>query len=376
MIKQKKWLLSIVSLVIFSLIFLGLTHRSQKETSDSVLVKKGAVAETVIAVGSIVPEHSISIKSHISGIVGQLYHAEGDFVRQGDLLIQVLPSPTPSAIAEAYSEVKQQTASLKQAESHRVRLEKLLKLALETPDNYSVAVKEVAMNKARLEMAKQKLDLIQNGKARIGGKDIKTMVYSPISGYILKRNVDVGDPVVPLTDMQEGTALFVIADMQDLIFKGLVNEMDVAKIHPGMLAQIHIAALPDANIKGTLHKINLQSNADDVSTSSAASTSSPFNVGFSIELSDISFPKDMSLHVGYSATAEIITKTASDVLVIPERVLLFKNDKIYVNVQSKKDTKATEIEIKLGISDGINVQVLSGVKEGDVILDSFKTNVA
>lgn len=365
---KKKWLIIIILLIICLLVY---SCKGNHSTSgqETVTVKKGTVKEKIIAVGSIVPQHTISVKSNLSGIVGQLFHEEGDFVEQDALLLQVAPSATPQHIAEIHAEVKEHTAIVKQTESHQQRLEKLVKMALESPDNYSMAVKETATAKARLEMAQQKLALIQNGEATIAGKNIKTMISSPISGYILQRKVDVGDPVVPLTDMQEGTVLFVIANMQDLVFKGTVNEIDVAKITSGMKADVSIAALPGVKVSATLRKIDLQSNVS-TTTTTTTTTNSPFNVGFNIELTDLQIPKNIKLRAGYSATAEITVRQADNTLVIPERVVIFKDNKVFANVSDKKGKKATLKEIKLGISDGMNVQVISGLKEGQILVDN------
>ncbi|HEX2548664.1 MAG TPA: efflux RND transporter periplasmic adaptor subunit [Gammaproteobacteria bacterium] len=370
---SKKWLIIDAIIIIIIILFASL-HSCKKNNSTNqevIAVKKGTVKEKIIAVGSIVPKHTISVKSNISGIVGQLFHEEGDFVDQNALLLQVSPSPTPQSIAEAHANVKEQEANLEQTESHRQRLQQLLKLSLETPDNYAVAVKDVATNKARLEMAKQKLALLQKGETNIAGKSIKTMVNSPISGYILQRNVDLGDPVVPLTDSQAGTVLFVIANMDDLIFKGLVNEVDVAKISSGMIANIRIAAIPDVTITGTLRKVDLQANNQSATTTTTTTGNSPFNVGFNIELDHLTLPKDIKLRAGYSATAEITVQQAENVVVIPERVLIFKDNKVYVHLQPDKNhKKPIEKEIVLGLSDGIQAEVKSGLVEGEKIFDN------
>jgi HlyD family secretion protein len=363
MTTKKKWFfITFVIFVAVCLLLYSCKSTTKSENQATVTVQKGTIKEKIIAVGNIVPKHAISVKSNISGIVGQLLHEEGEYVEQGALLLQVSPSPTPQRIAEANAEVKEQTALLEHAESHRQRLEKLLKLALETPDNYATANKDVATATAKLEVARQKLALIKNGETTIAGKSIKTMINSPISGYILQRKVDVGDPVVPLTDSQEGTVLLVIANMQDLVFKGLVNEVDVDKIIPGMTADIRVAALPEMKILGTLRKVDLQ--AQETTTTST----SPFNVGFNIELNNLILPKDIKLRAGYSATAEITVKEAKNVLVIPERVLIFKEGKTYVNLPTKSQPELKEI--KLGISDGINAEVLAGLTAGQIVLDN------
>jgi len=238
---KKKWAIIVLAVIIgLSFLLYSCGKGNQNLEQDRIVVKKGTVKEKIVAVGSILPKHTISIKSNTSGIVGKLFYEDGDYVEKDAVLLQVTPSPTPQHIAEAHASVQEQLAVLKQTESHQKRLQKLLKMSLETPDNYAVAVKDVSTARARLNFAKQKLSLIQNGETTIAGKSIKTMVTSPMSGYILQRIVDVGDPVVPLTEMQEGTVLLIVANMKDLIFKGTVNEIDVSKISTGMQAEITI----------------------------------------------------------------------------------------------------------------------------------------
>lgn len=373
MTTRKKWIIIGTIIIVLLAIFLHSCKSGSKNSDqETVTVKKGNIDEKVIAVGNIMPKHTISVKSIIPGIVGKLFHEEGDYVDQGALIIQVSPAPTPQLVAEANAAVKEQDAIVKQAEDHQKRLEKLVKTKIITPDAYAMAVKDVSTAKAKMEMAEQKLALMQNGEATIGGKNIKTTINSPISGYILQRNVDVGDPVVPLTEAQAGTVLFVIANMQDLIFKGTVNEIDVAKISPNMVANISIAALPDTSVQGTLSKVGLRSNTPDTNrdtqtNNNTSTNNSPFNVGFNVELTNLQLPKNIKLRSGYSATAEITVKRVENVLVIPERVLVFKDNKTYVNLPGKKPKQQ---EIKTGISDGINVEILAGLSEGQEILDN------
>jgi HlyD family secretion protein len=365
--RKKKYLLIISTVLLLGILSYVFFFNTAPQPI-TITVKKGNIEEKVIAVGTIEPKHSISVKSTISGIVSQLYHEEGDYVEQGVLLLQVMPSPTPESVAEAYANVQENLAIVQHADEHKKRIEKLVKMQVDTPDNYSVAVKDLATAKARLEMAQEKLALLQKGETTIGGQSIKTTIPSPISGYILQRNVDIGDPVVPLTEAQAGTVLFVIANMHDFVFKGTVNEIDVTKIAPHMSADISIAALPDTKIRGTLNRISLRANNENnPENNSTNNNDSPFNVGFNVELNELQLAKNIRLRSGYSATAEITVKHADNALIVPERVLIFKDKKTYVNLLTEQKTILQEV--KIGISDGIHVQILSGLTAGQLVLD-------
>lgn len=154
-----------------------------------------------------------------------------------------------------------------------------------------------------------------------------------------------------------------------------MSELDAVKLQPGMLATLTIAALPEIKIKGKVTKIALQSEqASDISTAQAqqsnkTSTASKFNVGFKIEIAELQMPKDTSLKSGYSATAEIIVKRVDDALLLPERVLVFREGKTYVQLPSTGTTPKLQA-IKTGISNGINVEILEGLQVDQTVLDS------
>jgi HlyD family secretion protein len=191
--------------------------------------------------------------------------------------------------------------------------------------------------------------------------------------------------VVPQTVSQAGNTLFTIANMDDLIFKGQVNEIDVGKIREGMSASITLGAFPDQAITGILTKVALQSvqagqnNADSAaSTSSSASSNatSPFNVGFEVKIAKLQLPKMMKLRAGYSANAQITIQKATNALLLPERVIDFEGDKTFVWMSDKFSDKPQKRAIKIGISDGVNVAIVSGLKAGDRVLDNTTVSAA
>ena len=188
----------------------------------------------------------------------------------------------------------------------------------------------------------------------------------------MTRNVDVGDPVISLSSAQASTILFTMANMKNLVFKGSIDEMDASRIHLGMEAIISIGAIDSKKeITGTVTKIGLQSEQENEKTGSSSIDSNlPFNVSFQVEISHLKIPKGLLLRSGYSAVATINIKTAKDVLILPERVLHFKGDAVYVLLPSeKKNEKDIEREVTIGISNGITAQITNGLKLGERVLD-------
>ena len=195
----------------------------------------------------------------------------------------------------------------------------------------------------------------------IGDEAVETVITSPIQGFILEKMVEIGDPVVPLTTFQEGTALMTMAKMDELLFRGTVDEIDVGRLAEGMPVEITIGALPDARIEGRLTKISLKGRDEENATL------------FPVEIAVL--PLDgAALRAGYSANAHVIIERRSDVLVIPERLVRFEDERTLVTVRRGPE-ETEEREIRTGLSDGITVEVLDGLAEGERVLEPLEAQV-
>lgn len=181
------------------------------------------------------------------------------------------------------------------------------------------------------------------------------MVKSPLNGFILEKNVNLGDPVVPLTSYQPGTAIMRMADMKDLIFKGTVDEIDVGKISEGLSCELQVGAIPGTAITGHVILISLKAKKEDNTT--------VFPV--EIKIDDVG---DAILRAGYSANANVIIARRDSVLTIPERVVTFRNDSAFVNIPVGEQ-ESEERYIKTGLSDAILIEVLEGLEEGEAVLE-------
>jgi HlyD family secretion protein len=207
----------------------------------------------------------------------------------------------------------------------------------------------------RLKIAKEKLALLEKGRVNIGGTEIESIIKAPIDGFVLSKTIEVGDPVTPLTSFQEGTVLMKMANMDRLIFKGTVDEIDVGKLREGMPVRLKVGALPADTILGTLSKISLKAEKKENATV------------FPIE---ISIPRSSNtvLRAGYSANANIIIQQKDSVLLIPERVVTFRNDSAFVKIPVGPE-KDEEHYIRTGLSDAINIEIVAGLKEGDEVME-------
>lgn len=184
---------------------------------------------------------------------------------------------------------------------------------------------------------------------------IEAVVKSPIDGFILEKNVEIGDPVTPLNPYQEGTVIMTMAEMSALIFRGTVDEIDVGKLREGMPVDIKIGALPGAAVTGVLSKISLKARSEDNATV------------FPIEI-ELGDSNDIVLRAGYSANADVIIDLREAVLMIPERLVTFSGDTAKVMVLLGNGAQEERI-IETGLSDAINIEILSGLEEGEKVVE-------
>jgi HlyD family secretion protein len=324
-------------------------------TTKTVTVERGEIVDRALAVGTIEPEIEIEVKSQISGVVRARFADVGDFVRAGDPLLEIKPNPTPLELAEARRQVELRRLELENLRKDAGRLVALKDQGLVSDQEYEGTQRRLSEVEVQVQMAAERLALLESGKVRIAGDDIETVVRSPITGFILEKMVEIGDPVVPLSTYQEGTVLLTMAEMSDLLFRGTVDEIDVGKLEEGMPAAIKIGALPDARVDGRVAKISLKARKQD----NAAV--------FPVEIALVD-THGAILRAGYSANADIIIARRDSALVIPERLVRFAGDSATVTVLLA-DGKTETRTITTGLSDALNVEVRSGLAEGEKVVE-------
>ena len=372
--KRKKWPFIVLVLVILALSAAFFYFKKPEVEIPTTTVTKGSISEQAEAVGYIKTRDFSTVKSQVDGIVEAIYHEEGEYITKGTPLVKIRPAPRPVEYAEAHKNLINDITAEKHAKTDFKRQQHLLKNGIisKNDKNYITAKKDYDSAKNQKILSEQKLALLTHGETIVGGKSIASVVNSSIDGYILYRNINVGDPVISISSSQAATPLFIVANMKDLIFQGVVDERDAAKIKVGMNAEVKIGSLPDQEITGTISRIALQSEKENIAltgTSSDSNSNSPFNVGFKIEIANLQLPKDLVLRSGYSATSSIEIKKLDDILMLPLRVIQFKDTKSYVLLPAKKGQKPEEQLVELGISDNINTEIKSGLKLGDQVID-------
>jgi HlyD family secretion protein len=270
--------------------------------------------------------------------------------------VEIQPDPTPLEYAEAKRQVEIDSVTYENQRKEFERTRELLAKKLVSQQDYDQASRSAGETELRLKLSRERLSLIEKGKTKIAGRNVESVVKSSIDGTVLERKINVGDPVVPLTSYQAGTELFTLADMNELIFRGTVDEIDVGKLSEGMSTVLKIGALPNDTISGVLYKISPKAKKEENSTL------------FDLEIKITKTGPSM-LRAGYSANADIIITKKEDILLIPERLVEFVEDTAFVQV---KDSTTGEVERKIiqtGLSDGLKIEVTEGLNEGDILVE-------
>jgi HlyD family secretion protein len=353
---MKKIVFIALGIVVVGVLGFVATGRSNNQESKykTVAVARSTIVDKALAVGEIVPRQEVQVKSRISGIVKQLHAEVGDHVNAGDPLLVISPNPTPLEYAEARRSVDLAVVDLDNARKVLARYEGLYAKHLISAAEYEIHQTELAQAELHHTLALEKLELLQKGVTADGTAE--NTIRSPIDGTILERLVSEGDPVVPLTTYQAGTALLTMAPMSALIFKGTVDEIDVGKLSAGMAVEIKVGALPQAKVHGSLTRISPKARKQDNATL------------FDLEIAILD-AEGVTLRAGYSANAEIEIKRKDSVLVVPERLVQFQGDTARVEVLDSVTQQVAFRTLKTGLSDGLQIEVSEGLALGEQVVE-------
>lgn len=313
-------------------------------------VKMNIIRKTV-ATGSVIPRREVFIKPQVSGIVDEIYIVAGKMIKKGDVIAKVRIIPNMVNLNEAESRVNRAKISLDQAQVDFDRYTSLFKDKIISPSEYQQY--EIRLRQAREEIttSQDNLDLIKEGVSKSSGKTTNTLIRSTISGMVLDVPVKEGFSVIESNTFNEGTTVATVADMGEMIFEGKVDESEVGKIRQGMDLILTVGAIENYKFNAQLEYIAPKGVAENGAIQ--------FQIRAAVRPDSSHF-----LRAGYSANADIILDRRDSVLGVPESVLQFSNDTTFVEVKVSEN-QYKKLILKTGISDGINIEVLEGLKEND-----------
>ena len=312
------------------------------------------IEKKTVVTGTVIPKDEVEIKPQISGIIEKLFVEEGDLVTNGDLLAIVKVVPNEQSLNTAKGRLSNTLILLKNAEVEFKRNQSLFDKEIISQQQFDNAKLSFDQAKQNVKNARSDLQIIKLGSA--GGSSIaNTNIRATVAGTILEISVKEGDQVIESNTFNAGTTIASIADLNKMIFEGKVDEAEVAKLIIGMPLKVSLAAIQDKEFNAELKFIAPKGNEEQGT------------VQFIIE-GDIYLDNSVFIRAGYSANASLVLEKKDSVMAISEALLQF--DKItnepYVEVKNAKG-KFERKDIDLGISDGINVEVVKGLSMEDQI---------
>ena len=360
---MKKYL-KIVLLVIVAIILVGTFVFLYQKSRPKVVVYETLKPEvtdlqkTTVATGKVEPRDEILIKPQISGIIDEVYKEAGQAVRKGEVIAKVKVIPELGQLNSAESRVRLAEINATQAETDFSRVKKLYEDQLISREEYEKS--EVAVKQAREEKqtAKDNLEIVKEGITKNSASFSSTMIRSTIDGLILDVPVKAGNSVIMSNTFNDGTTIATVANMNDLIFRGNIDETEVGRIHEGMPLKLTIGALQNLTFNAILEYISPKG----VETNGA----NQFEIKAAISVPD-------SVQVR-SANAEIVLQRANKVLAVPESTVEFKGDStfVYIMTDSVPEQKFQRTQVTTGMSDGIKIEIKKGVTANDKIRGAEK----
>ncbi|HON17599.1 MAG TPA: efflux RND transporter periplasmic adaptor subunit [Salinivirgaceae bacterium] len=320
------------------------------------------IENKTVATGKIVPRKEVEIKPRASGIISELYVEPGDLVKVGKPLAKIKIVPDMISLNNAESRLDKAKIAFEDAQRLYNRQKQLFDqkvIAVAEMEQAEVALKNA---KAELQSAEDNLKLIREGISSRSSEQTNTLVTSTIEGMVLSVPVEVGNSVIETNTFNAGTTIAIIANMSEMIFVGKVDESEVGKLTIGMPFIISVGAIADAKFDAILEYI------------SPKGTEESGAVQFEIKAKIILNP-NYFIRSGYSATAEIVLERKENVLAIKESLLKFesKTDSVFVEILTQENPQQFEKRpVKLGISDGVNVEIIQGLETSDKIKGDLK----
>ncbi|MGB5204901.1 MAG: efflux RND transporter periplasmic adaptor subunit [Eudoraea sp.] len=312
------------------------------------------IEKKTVATGKVIPEDEIEIKPQISGIIETIYLEEGAQVKAGDLIAVIKVVPNEQSLNQARGRVRNAEIELSNTEIEYKRNKAIFDKGVISSQDFNVLQLRYDQAIQELDNARADYQIIRRGSAG-GSSSANTNIRATVAGTLLEIPVREGDQVIQSNNFNDGTTIATIADLGKMIFEGKVDEGEVGKLEIGMPLEISLGAIEDEKFEAKLKFIAPKG----IEESGA--------VQFKIE-GDVVVEGDFMIRAGYSANASLVLEKKDSVMVIPEALLQFdkETDEPYVEV-AVGDQKFERKNVEIGISDGVNVEIISGITEEDEV---------
>lgn len=345
------------------------------EARAELQVIRGDVVERATAMGRVVPRQEIHVRSSVPGILRELKVRPGDRVVAGDPVATIEVVADPVRLHEAAGAERSAALRLMQARRERDRLQALSKSmdGMVAEAELDAAVDAVEIAELDLRTARRTVKLVREGAA--GRGLASTRVTATVDGTVLEVPVAVGDFISETSAFRDGTVLAIVADMQELLFRGLLDEPHVGRLSQGAHASVHVGALKGLSFEGKLEYVAPRATIENLAAAPPSRSaedvrraawmpggSTRFEIHVRLERGEAL----EAMRAGYSATAEIELERRRGVLLVDESALRFKGNRISVFVRTADGGLAPR-DIEVGLSDGLRTEVVSGLEEGELV---------
>jgi HlyD family secretion protein len=353
-----KRILKFLALGVIALLFVGtLVFLYRKSQVVPVVYQldspaRMAIIKKTVATGKVIPRREVEVKAQVSGVVDKLYVTAGQTIKKGAIIARISLRPSMLNVSAAEAQVQSARINLRNQTLELERNKKLLAQNLISESAFNQLSTNYDLQKEAVASAENTLLLLQTGKSKDSG-NVSNMIPATIDGTVLDLPFKEGAFILETSTFQSGTTLATLADMNDMIFEGLVDESEVGKLKQGMELILNVGALEGKPFKATLEFISPKGVTDQGTIK--------FTIRAAVQLD-----KELFLRSNYSANADIVLDRREDVLAINEGNLIIEGKSTFVEVQ-KAPQQFEKREIKTGLSDGINIEVVSGLEAEDKI---------
>lgn len=357
--KYFKYILMALVAVIFigTFVFLYIKSQPQPEVYDEFTLQRMDIRKTTVVTGKIEPRNEVNVKPQISGIITEILKEAGETVQEGEVIAKVKVIPDMGSLSAAQSRLRLAEINRKQAQTDYDREKTLFDKGLVAADEYDKIAQALRQAREEVDAAQDNLEVVRDGVSKSNASASSTLIRSTITGLILDIPVKVGNSVILANTFNDGTTIATVANMNDLIFRGNIDETEVGRLSTGMTMKITIGALQDLKFDARLEYI-----APKATDQNGANQ---FEIKAAVNLPS----NTTNIRSGYSANAEIVLAEAKNVLAVQESAIKFDGDDTYVYVIKGEGDKQTyeRRKVQTGISDGINIEIRSGVKPNERI---------
>jgi HlyD family secretion protein len=342
-------------LVISTFVFLWQKSRPKVVSYKIETTTTDTIVKRTVATGKVEPRNEILIKPQMSGIISEVYKEAGDMVQAGDIIAKIQVVPDMVNLSSAESRVERAQLAADQSRNNYERDRKLYESMVISKEEFERVELQYKNDQEELRAAIDNLSLVKTGITKNSAKTSNTLVRSTVSGTILDIPVKVGNSVIQSNNFNDGTTIASVANLNDMLFVGKIDETEVGKLSVNMPMEITIGAIQDRKIPATLEYVSPKG----VEESGA--------ILFEMKAAMV-LPSDVFIRAGYSANAEIILDKRTGVLTIPESSVDFSGDSSFVYLlKTEKPQEFERHPVKIGLSDGIKIEVIEGLKANDKI---------